>query len=189
MQYLAEELHRVSQEERAAKQQRDELKKELFKLIDVDFKNNPHLLPVRQIEVPQSFFDKTGMTYDEFISSRYPGWTCEHVEKDISSDRLVFIVKRDATCMPYSIEINNGEFRVSREINEYTPSVDWNSMRDELPELFDRLAAPHITYEINEDELERLIEIEPDVLSKLQRHMKVKEPSLKVTSRKVKSDE
>jgi hypothetical protein len=87
--------------------------------------------------------------------------------------------------MNYSFEVD-GKFKISKEVVEYTPLVDWETLRTELPELFEKLAKPVEAYEIDEDQLDQLMQIEPEILNKLQRHMQVRQPIQKVTTRPIK---
>lgn len=187
MEELAERIYADSKLEKYYKEEREQAKEKLFQLIEDDFTHNDHLLPHRQLEIPDSFWEKTKYTEGEFFGSRFPGWKLNNKTVTDSSSSIYELV-RDPGYMAYSVEINtdDGPFKVSKEISEYTPSFDWESLRDELPNLFDKLVKRIETFEINEDELDRLIQIEPEVLSQLQRHMKVRQPALKVSSRKIK---
>lgn len=186
--HVAKELAQYAEEERKVKALRDDAKEEFYRLIRDRHKRD--ILPVRTIEVPDEFFAVTGLSYEEFVETRFPGWLVEHVEKNIALNRTVFVLKRDPEYLADGVDItvDNKRLRVSKVVAEYTPEVDWESLRAEDEKLFDKLAQPQLTYNVNEEALERMMEEEPHELAKLQRHMRVRKPSLKVTSRKVKDD-
>lgn len=188
LEHIARELAELTAEERDIKALRDDAKEEFFRLLRDRHKHS--VLPVRTVEVPDEFFHSTGLSYDEFVESRFPGWLVEHVEKNIAMHRTVFVLKRDPEYLTDAVDIttDEGTLRVSKVVAEYTPEVDWESLRREDEKLFDKLAQPQLVYNVNEEALERLMEEEPHELAKLQRHMKVRKPSLKVTSRKVKDE-
>ena len=183
---LSQNLYEVNQTLSEVKKKREQLKDDLFEEMAKDYKHDPNQLPVRSITVPHSFWDKTGFSLEEFLSSRFPGWDLIGVEEE--ENGIEINMRRRPAYMPYSVEIETGDgnVRVSKELNEYTPSIDWDTLQSELPELFHKLAKPVEAYEINEDELESLVEIDNDVIGQLQRHMKVREPAAKVTSRSIK---
>lgn len=193
LQQIAMDLFDISEEEKTNKKQRSELKEEFFRLLEYDFKGRDHILPVKTIEVPDSFWQSTKMTKDEFARSRFPGWNVEHVEKDITTGMTVFVLKRDPHYIPGIVEISNeyddGDttIKVSKEVAEYTPEVDWTTLQQERPDLFERLSKPVITLELDDNELEKIANEQPYELATLERHMIVREPALKVQPRRVKS--
>jgi len=188
LKWLAERLYEEQQSEKEHKTNREGFKKEFMRLIEDGFDGRDHILPVKTIEVPADFWKKTGMTKAEFIESRFPGWDVEHVEKDISTSNTVFVLKRNPHYLSGTIEVetDDGILKVSKEVAEYTPEMDWNTLREERPDLYKRLANPVITLELDEEMLEYIASEEPEELAVLQRHMKVKEPSLKVQPRMTK---
>ena len=139
------------------------------------------------------------MTMDEFVESRFPGWIVEHVEKDIRTGDTVLIVKKDPNYMPLVIDTEYAPdffhepkpVRVSKLVNEYSPEVDWETLTAEFPDLAEQLgkAVTRVEIELDEDVLERMVEEEPDILAKLQRHLKTKKPVLKMTAREVQANE
>jgi hypothetical protein len=189
MRELASSLYEISRREKELKVEKERLRQQLFEAMAKDYERNPHLLPTRSIDIPNSFWDRTTLNEDEFFASRFPGWIVDDVTE--VDDTKTYQLRRTPSHMPYSVEIEHGgeDIRVAKEINEYTPTMDWESLHDELPELFRQLAKPVEVFEINEDELERLVQIEPDVLSRLQRHMIVREPVSKMTTRNLKRKE
>ena len=165
----------------------DILRDDLFRLISDDFRDKGHLLPVRTVEVPAEFFDATGMTVEEFAETRYPGWTIEHVEKNISTMHTTIIFQKDADYVNRIVELEG--HTVAREISESTPEIDWDTLLLERPDLHELLGKERVVIELDEDALEDLMEHNPEELAALQRHMKVKKPTQRLTARKVKSND
>lgn len=190
LQQIARELYEAKLEEKQAGDTTKELRNEFFRLYDEEFRSKDYLLPVRTIEVPNEFFHSTGMSQDDFVSSRFPGWDVEHVEYNTALGKRVFVLKRDPAYIPGVIEIDDDDkkLRVSKEVSEYTPEMDWSTLRQERPDLFEKLAQPITSYEIDEEAFERILYETPEELSTLQRHMSVKKPILRATARRVKDD-
>lgn len=188
LQYLAKQLYSHSQTEKELKKSREELREEFFRLLDDGLSGREHVLPVKTIEVPDAFWATTGMTKEQFVDSRFPGWKIEHCEKNITTNQTVFVLKRDPSYVPGMVDATFGDthIRVSKEIAEYTPEIDWTTLQAERPDLFEKLAKTKVVLELDDDELERLAVENPEELATLQRHMKVREPSIKVQPRKLK---
>lgn len=167
-----------------------ELRDEFFRLYDEEFKGKDHLLPVRTIEVPDVFWQSTQMSKEDFVVTRFPGWNVEHVEYNTAKKMSTFILKRDPIFVPGMIDIPDGEkiLRVSKEVSEYTPEMDWESLRQERPDLFEKLAQPVTQYEIDEEAFEQMVNETPEELATIQRHMRVKPPVLRATAKRVKND-
>jgi hypothetical protein len=189
LQQIAKELFHSSQNDKMFKTNRDALKEEFFRLMEYDFKGRDYILPVKTIEVPDSFWNATKMTKEEFVTSRFPGWNVEHCEYNTALGKTVFVLKQNPHYIAgvVEVDVDGGTVRVAKEVAEYTPEIDWATLAQERPDLFDRLAKPVTVLEIDEDEFEKLSEMEPEELATLQRHMRVKEPSLKVHPRLVKN--
>lgn len=128
------------------------------------------------------------MSKEEFVRTRFPGWNVEHCEKNVSTGKTVFVLKQDPQFIPGVVDVNtdDGLVRVSKEVAEYTPQMDWETLAAERPDLFDKLSKTRVVLDLDEDALEKLAAENPEELATLQRHMIVKEPALKVQPRKVK---
>lgn len=189
LQEIARDLYNSSMSDKAHKKTREELKDEFFRLLEYDFKGRDHILPVKTIEVPDEFWEKTQMTKDEFVQSRFPGWDVEHCEKNTALGQTVFVLKQNPHFIPGTVEVESkqGLVRVSKEVAEYTPEIDWETLQKERPDLFEKLADTKVVLVLDEYELEKLSVEAPEELATLQRHMRVKEPSLKVQPRMVKN--
>lgn len=191
LQQIALDLFDISDESKKAEKNRELLKSEFFRLLDLGYKGRANILPVKTIEVPDEFWIKTGMSKEEFVETRFPGWKVEHVEKNISKDQTVFVLKQDATYLPAVVEVESVDgqkIKVAKEVAEYTPNIDWDTLNAERPDLFEKLAHFKTVVELDDAALERIALETPEELATLERHMIVKKPALKVTSRRMKDD-
>jgi hypothetical protein len=188
LQQIARELFEVNEGNKEGKQNREKLISEFYRLLDAGFKGRDHILPVKTIEVPDAFWNSTQMSKDEFVESRFPGWNVEHVEKNITTGKTVLILKRDPSYLGSVVEVEteDGNVKVAKEIAEFTPEIDWDTLNAERPDLFEKLAIYKTVVELNDAALERIAMETPEELAVLERHMRVKKPTLKVTSRRLK---
>ena len=194
LEYLARIYYELNERKRDYEKTLKEYRSEIFKLFSYEFSGTDYILPVRTIEVPFSFWESTKMTKEEFVLSRFPGWILEHIERNIATKVDIFILKRDPDFIGTSITtdsmlIGGVPIRIAKEINEMTPVVDWVTLERERPDLFDILATPKVSYEMNEQKLEELMLEGSDVLSVLARHLKVSAPQQRITARKIKNEE
>lgn len=190
--YIARQLYDAKTAEKDAKSNVSEFRDEFFRLHDEEFKNKDFLLPIKTVEVPEEFFTRTGLSKQEFVDSRFPGWQIQHCEYNSATGNTVFVFRKDTKFMPGVIDIEDDDgatIRVAKEISEFTPDIDWETLKNERPDLYDKLARPVLTYEINEEEFNRLVAEQPEELATLQRHMTVRNPVLRVTARKVKNND
>lgn len=178
--HLARMLDSISRDDKARRQNRETLKSEFFQLLEEERKEKPELLPVITAEVPLEFFECTGISYDEFIETRYPGWIIEHLERNITTDNVVFVLRRDPMYVTDKVVIDN--IQVSKVVAEYTPEIDWESLEKENPELLERISRTEVIRKIDDDKMQEMMEHSPADLAILRRHTKVRKPSLKVTT-------
>lgn len=187
---LAEEIYHLKQDKNEIDSRVEVLRDELFRLAHYDFKGKDHLLPVRTVEVPDDFFIRTGLGREEFAQTRYPGWIVEHIEKNISLHKTTFVFKKDPAFVSRVVEVvaEDGVIQVTKGISEFTPEIDWETLKLDRPDLYDRIVVLTEMEEIDEQELGDLIEEHPEELAVIQRHMKVKPPITRLTAKKVKDD-
>lgn len=187
---VARALYEVAEQEKAVKKQREQLKQDLYRLIDYDFRGKDYLLPIRTVEVPNSFFSNTGMSYDSFVKSRMPGWTIEHVEKNTQTEITTFVFKKDPSYVSRVVEVDTdkGKIVVSKEVSEFEPGIDWETLALDDLDLYNKLAKEVYSVEMNEDAFQELMETEPEFLGVLQRHMVVRQPTIRAVPR-LKKDE
>lgn len=188
---LARELMWATEEQDQSKKHREEIRDEFLRVVNEEFKGKDHMLPVKTIEVPDTFFETTNMTEEDFAASRFPGWNVEHVEKNIAKGYTVFVLKRDSSYLPKVIETDDGEnsvIRASKEVAEYVPEIDWETLTAERPDLVEKIGKKKLIYELDEQGLESLSVEDPEELATLERHMKVRSPSIKTRARRLKRE-
>lgn len=188
LRWLAQQLTEVAEEEKAVKKNRSDLREEFFRLLDHEQRGQEHLLPVITVEIPHDFFQNTGLSKEDFARTRFPDWDVEHVEHNIATGMLVFVFRKNPHFVPRSVEIEDsqGTVRVSKDVAEYSPEIDWETLQKDRPDLYQKLAVPVVSHELNERALEQLINETPEEVATLQRHMTVKQSSLRATPRRVK---
>ncbi len=191
LEHVARDFYKTKQAERLVNETVQDLRDEFFRMHDEAVKGRSYTLPVKTIEVPDEFFAVTGMSAEEFVESRFPNWNVEHVEKNTATNKTTFILKQNYRYVPGIVEIDDDDkvIRVAKEVSEYTPEIDWETLKAERPDLFDKLAQPVTRYEIDEVGFAEMVDKNPEELATLQRHMKVKPPTLRATARRVKKDE
>lgn len=165
---LVSELFHVTEQEKELKARKEELRDELFGVAQSE--QADHMLPSTSVEVPLTFFDRTGMTYESFLESRFPTWDLQAKEIDWDKDSIVFILRKNKHYMPWKYE--DEYYKLSKSPVEPTPEIDWDTLRAELPELFDRIKQEKIVYEVNEVEFNKALHEDPTVYEALRRHSK-----------------
>lgn len=181
---VAKQLALVAQEERQQKDARSELKDLFLDIIDEEHEGRDYLLPIITIEIPAGFLERVGLTEEEFLASRFPGWDLE--DSSLEIDREIFILKKNLRYLPKTVEMKYGKtekIRVSKDVAEYTPEIDWDSLSKEFPEVVEAISVPVVSRELEEKRFEEELQRNPELLSTLQRHMKVREPQIRVTPR------
>ena len=191
LQEIGRRLYEKKVNERVYSEEVKELRDEFFRLHDDGVKGQSYRLPVKTIEVPDEFFETTQMSKEDFVATRFPNWEVEHIEKNTALNKTVFVLKQNYHYVPGVVDIEDGDkiLRVSKEVSEYTPEMDWDTLKQERPDLFERLAQPVTSYEIDEENFAKLIDESPEELATIQRHMRVKPPTLRATARRIKKDE
>lgn len=189
---IAENLFYAKGAEKEAKVEASKIRDEFLRLYDADVASSAYALPVITIEVPDIFFELSQMSKEDFISTRFPDWQIEHSEAKPFANCTVFVLRKNPTYLPGSIDVEieidgKSEFiRVAKEVSEYTPEMDWESLEFERPDLYEKLAVPVTKYEMNETAFEKLLAERPEELAVIRRHMKVRKPTIRTTARKVK---
>jgi hypothetical protein len=189
---VARQLSEAADRQRESEKEKSDLRDEFFRLVEEGFHEKDHLLPVKTIEVPDTFFKATNMTKAQFVSSRYPGWDVVHCERKVDKFVTIFVLKKNPDYLPYVEEVEYADgrkIRVSKEIAEGTPEIDWETLRAERPDLYEKLAKTVEQIVLNDDALEELADNEPEELATLERHMHVGKPVRRAFPRKVKDDD
>lgn len=181
---VIQDLKKINEDEKKLKADKENLRTELFKFATQDYDDKSYLLPTTTISVPLEFWERTGLTETEFLSSRFPTWDVEEAEYDDLAMRTTFILRKNPFYMPFKFE--DDEFKLSKTTTEPTPDIDWITLAAERPDLFDSLAKPVMTYELDGEELERMIAEDPEIISVLTRHTRYnREPQQRVGIKEV----
>jgi len=185
---IGRQFYAAKEKEKISSTEVKELREEFFRLYNEEFKHKDHLLPVKTVEVPDEFWTSTGMNKDEFVESRFPGWLVEHVERNVSTNNTTFVLRKDPKYIAGTIDIDDTDktIRISKEVSEYTPEIDWKTLKEERPDLFDKLAQPITSYEIDEGAWDSMVSETPEELATIQRHMNVRSPVLRATAKRIK---
>jgi hypothetical protein len=177
---LMERLARLNRLEKSIEEKKKEARAELFIVAEIDYEDKRHLLPTTTVTVPKKFWEKTGMTEQDFLDSRFPTWEIEHAEYDDVAGETTLILRKKPLFMPFSAE--GDEYRLSKTTTEPTPDVDWETLSAERPDLFKKLAKPVTTFELDGDKLLELMEDDRSIQSVLMRHTKyTRQPQQRVS--------
>lgn len=168
---LIGDLYVLTELEKNAKKNKDELREKLFAIASESYEGKEYLLPITTITIPNSFWHSTEITPEEFVESRFPTWDVTHVEPALDTDETTFILRKKPEYMPYSYE--GQSHKVSKQAVEPTPEIDWESLNNEFPEIFTKIAKEVVSYELDEQGVAELQKEIPDFMSILQRHVKV----------------
>jgi hypothetical protein len=186
LKHLSDEIFKIAEEIKEMTKDKDAHKTDFFELVEDEFKGKSYLLPIRTVEVPDEFFDLTDMSYEQFCDSRFPGWDIEHMEKNIVDGKTTFVMKKNPGLMGQVVETDTTI--TTKSIVEYGPEIDWDTLKMERPDIFDGIVKTVESYEVDEEKFANAVKDEPELLSVLERHMKVKKPSTKLLSRGKKKD-
>jgi len=180
---LASDLYEVSQEIANLEDQRYQLRKQLFEIATEENDKPFYSLPTKSVELPDGFLKKVGLTKDEFFDSRYPGW------KIIAEEKNVYIIKKLPEFLPFEYVDPESRIKVAKQIQESTPEVDWETLEKDDPELYKELGMIVSHLELNEAKYYELSQKDPEVISILQRHLKMKKPVQRLPKPTVVKDE
>lgn len=170
---LSQELYELSTEIAEREARRGKLRKELFNFATEQIKiaeSTSGTLPMKSVVIPEGWLEKIDISKEDFFKSRYPGWII------LSEKGGVYIIMKDPEYISWEYVDPDTHIKVAKQIQESTPEIDWKTLQLEDPELFERLAAPVVDYELNEEEYNRVVVENPTVVSILQRHLVMKTP-------------
>ncbi len=187
LRYLADEIASTTKEIKELEGQKNSNKQEFFDLVEDEFRGRDYLLPIRTVDVPDVFFDKTDMGYEEFCDTRFPGWDIEHIEKNIAEHKTTFVMKKSPKLMGQAVTTDT--VVVTKSVVEYGPEIDWETLKKERPDLWDAISKDVTHQIVDEERFTEALTEEPELLSILERHMKVREPSVKILSKVVKKND
>lgn len=176
---LAARLKKLSDQEKDIKAEKDGLRSELFNYGAKDYEGKEYLLPTTTITVPKIFWHTTGFTEFDFIRSRFPTWDIEVAEYDDLANTTTFVLRKNPLYAPFKYE--DDALKLSKSVTEPTPEIDFESLKAERPDLFDKITKEVISLELDGEALEAAIAEDQEVVSILTRHTKyTREPQQRV---------
>lgn len=163
-----------------------EIRAELFQEADDHFEKEHWLLPMTSWLISYEFFEKTGMSKEDFAKTRFPQWDVTAIQE--KNEGIVFVLRKKKNFMPWSY--SSGEYEISRSVAEITPEVDWEAMEKADPELFNMFAKEVKTYELDADAFNSYANTHPEFPAQafLVRYSKHKVPTLRVLSKQKKDE-
>lgn len=185
--YLAYKQYKLAQLIKKLDLVKKQIRAELFQEADEHFAIEHWHLPMTSWLVEWDFFEKTGITPEEFIKTRFPQWNVTSTRED--TEGIVYVLQKKKEYMPWSYE--NGEYVVSRSVAEITPEIDWDSMHKADPELFEMFSKPVQDYELDVDAFNSYMNKHPEFsgASFLMKYSVHKNPTLRVLAKQKKRDE
>lgn len=170
-----------------AEKAKESLRKEFFSLATEQVRVT-HVLKKRALTIPKSFFDTTGMTFEQFVVSRYPTWRlAEHKQED---EMVVLIIEEDPDFSPFTYQHPETREIITRQVAEASPQIDLETLRLENPLVWLEITRPVTSYELNEEALTALCVERPEIVALIQRHYRYgRKPSQKLAPIRVAKDE
>lgn len=182
---LAHRQMKISRLTKKLDEWKKQVRDQLFEIADSSYGEQNYLLPTITMSVPLVFFERTGLSNEGFLATRFPAWELLHSEDE--DDHRVFVLKKLPAYAPYSVA--GDEYEISRSVSEMTPEVDWETMKAEDPNLFMLLAKPVESYELDVNVFQDLSKNpEFDAQGFLARHSIHRKPTLRVLAKEVKDE-
>ncbi len=172
---LGKKWIRLQSQEKKVKESKDKVRGQLTGAIRDSFAEAEHLLPTLTETIPNTFFEDTALTHEQFLGSRYPSWNL--IKTIPGRNETTFILRKRPEYMGKVIELEDA--KVSKIAVEYAPEIDWVTLEKEFPELAKRLSKEVVTKVIDDDALEQEAKDNPELFAVLRRHMTVKTPTNK----------
>lgn len=168
--------------EKKAKRLKEDLRGTLFNYAAIH--NSNEVLAQRRVEIPMGFFSKAGISEADFFATRHPGWRVIDKESNEDEGVVEFLLEEDPDFKPFSVTTTREEdgkrVVVGKTVQRNSPEIDSETLQRAEPELYDKIYRPVITYEVDVNALEQLLNEEPDVVAKLELHMKIPAPVKKL---------
>lgn len=169
----------------------DEKKREVregfFEIADSNIEE--YQRPTTTIALPKDFFEKSGLTQEKFLQTRFPSWELDAEQSD--DEEIVFILKKRKQYIPWNTTTADASYEISRSISETTPEIDWSSMMKVDGDLFKQFHKIVPRYELDTEAFQHYMAENPqfDAQGFLARHTIHKNPTLRVLQKEVKTDE
>jgi len=119
---------------------------------------------------------------ESHIQDNYPEW------KIIQFDFNQTVIEEDPAKMKF-VWVTEDGYQISRTTAVVGTKFDFDYLRENAPDLFDRIVEAKTVYELNEKKAQDLIEQHPELLSTLQESTKLGKIQLRLSSPKKVSEE
>jgi hypothetical protein len=187
---LGKELFEVNLELKAVEERKTRVREKLLQLLDLEAEENLYKLPLQSIAVPKNFWKEAEIDRETFLETRFPGY--DVIASSENDDGQVFILRRNPRYYTTTKIVNVGEDRdysITKQITNGTPKIDWDTLKRERPDIFERLAVPDVRYKVNDEEFEKLQTEWPEFLTFIRRHTMLDEPGVKIVPKWVKKND
>jgi len=190
------DLRKMDRITKKAEAKKKELRSELFDYATSE--NSEGVLARQVITIPLGFLNNIGMQENHFLASRYPGWrkvesrkVNDQGEEDREGTLIEFLLEKDPAYLPFSIEVEDNGLRITagRTIQQNSPELDQRSLQKDMPEVFDKIMKPVVSYEVDTVKLEELLAKKPELLPRLELHFAYPTPITKLSPIREKKDE
>ena len=181
---LAYKQYRLTKLLKTLEDLKKKIRSEFFTEADLHYEQQHYLLPVTTVFVPWEFFEKTDISREEFVKTRFPSWNVTHANEQ--DDGIIYSLKKKKEFMPWSYQ--SDEFELTRSVAELTPDIDWESMKKVDPEFFNKFHKEIVSYELDADAFNKEIQDNPQfpAVDFLMRYTVHKNPTLRVLSKVIK---
>jgi hypothetical protein len=176
---LGVEIADLNAEIKRLETQKDEKRKEFFAAANESYVDKEYLLPTTTLSVPLGIFIYIVET--EFLKTRFPSW--EVIAQEDKPFQRDYVLRKRPEYMPFSYQ--DEDVSISRSPSEGTPVVDWDHLKEYAPNIFEKLAKPVLSYELNEEALGELFNESPTIATVVTKYFTVhKAPVLRVLAKK-----
>lgn len=174
---IIRELQELDEFIREANSRREQLRQQFFNIATLKIKMEGSPPLGRRVVLPEGWFDRCGLTEEAFLESRFPTW--ELTRRQERDGEIIFTLQKNPDYLPWGT--THGELRLAREIQEYNPAIDWDTLERDDPDLFEALARPKVVYELDDEVTDAVLRERPEALEILSRHLVSRPPARKLS--------
>lgn len=174
---IINELRELDELIREATARREQLRQQFFNVATLKIKEEGSPPLCRRVVLPDGWFERCGLTEDAFLESRFPTWRL--IQRQERAGEIVFTLEKDPDYLSWGVV--HGDLRLAREIQEYNPTIDWDALKKDDPDLFEVLAQPKVVYELDDEATDAVLRERPEVLEILSRHLISRPPARKLS--------
>jgi len=147
------------------------------------------------VRVPLDYFERTGLTEEEWLATRHPLYV-EITEEDerVDGAERVFLLEEDPQYRPVSVEVPFAQragdavkrYSIGKTTSSGSPSLDLEALERDDPEVYaaitvEREIPAQTVVEPDADKLQALVAEQPEKVAVIQRNMIFPEPQAKLT--------